>query len=287
MARPLTVSLARRLFRELGAPLRDPGPLVVGGARELAAVLRRELARDAKPGAVRHDDSPEGAALLVYVLGGEPTEEDRRALRRARKSRVPIVAVVAGPAPDDLSLPFVLATDIVRVGAGEGFPIDTIARTAARLLGDEAAPLASRLPVLRGPVSEQIVRSFSRKNALVAAVVFVPGADLPALTVNQIRMLMRLGRVHGREGGNELIREAAVTVGAGLGLRALARSLLDVVPVAGWAVKSAVAYTGTRALGEAAVWRFADEVEIERAPGGDGDAPGPTPPPAGASPGGP
>jgi uncharacterized protein (DUF697 family) len=273
MARPIGISLLRKLVRELNAPLHDPGPLVVGGARELAAVLRRQLARDARPGAVRQDDAPEGAALLVYVLGGEPTEEDEKAIRRARKSRVPIVAVVAGPAPDDLSIPFVLATDIVRVGAGEGFPIDAIARTAARLLGDEAAPLASRLPVLRGPVSEQIVRSFSRKNAVIAAVVFVPGADLPALSVNQIRMLTRLGKVHGREGGNELIREAAVTVGAGLGFRALARSLLDFVPVGGWAVKSAVAYSGTRALGEAAVWRLADDVELERTPGGDVDGP--------------
>lgn len=287
MARPIGISLIRRLAKELNTPLRDPGPLVVGGARELAAVLRRELARGAKPGAVRHDDSPEGAALLVYVLGGEPTDEDEKALRRARKARAPIVAVVAGQAPDDLSLPFVLATDIIRVSAGEGFPIDEIARTAARLLGNEAAPLASRLPVLRGPVSEQIVRSFSRKNAVIAAVVFVPGADLPALSVNQIRMLTRLGKVHGRDGGNELLREAAVTVGAGLGFRALARSLLDFVPVAGWAVKSAVAYTGTRALGEAAVWRLADDVEVEGTPGGDDGAPGPTPPPAGASPGGP
>jgi uncharacterized protein (DUF697 family) len=43
------------------------------------------------------------------------------------------------------------------------------------------------------------------------------------------------------------------TVGAGLGFRALARELLDLVPVAGWAVKGLVAYTGTRALGEATV----------------------------------
>ena len=68
-------------------------PLVVGGARELAAVLRRELARGAKPGAVRTDDAPEGAAVLVYVLGHEPTPDDVAALSRARRARVPIVAL--------------------------------------------------------------------------------------------------------------------------------------------------------------------------------------------------
>ncbi len=125
--------------------------------------------------------------------------------------------------------------------------------------------------MLRGPVSEQIVRSFSRKNAIVAAVVFIPGADLPALTVNQIRMLVRLGHVHGRGTGRDLLPEAVITVGAGLGLRTVARQLLDFVPVGGWAVKSAVAYTGTRALGEAAVWRLGNDVDVDRSPGGQGD----------------
>jgi len=271
MARPVSFGLLHRLVQELSASPHDPRPLVVGGARELAAVLRRELARDATPGAVRQDDAPEGAAVLVYVLGREPTPEDEQALRRARKARIPIIAVVAGPASDELSLPFVFANDIVRVGAGEGFPIGAIAAKIADRLQENAASLAARVPVLRGPVSEQIVRSFSRKNAVLAAVVFIPGADLPALTVNQIRMLVRLGHVHGRGTGRDLLPEAALTVGAGLGFRTLARQLLDVVPVAGWAVKSAVAYSGTRALGEAALWRFADDLEAERSPGGHGD----------------
>ena len=46
-------------------------------------------------------------------------------------------------------------------------------------------------------------------------------------------------------------------VGAGFGMRAVARELLDLVPVAGWAVKGAIAYTGTKAVGEAAVRYFA------------------------------
>ena len=73
-------------------------PLVVGGARELAAVLRRELGKDAKPGGVRAGDEPRGAAVFVYVLGEAPTAEDERALKRARRARVPIVAVAAGAA---------------------------------------------------------------------------------------------------------------------------------------------------------------------------------------------
>ncbi len=86
---PLPVSLGalRSLVKELQVSARDEKPLAVGGARELAAVLRRELGRDAKSGAVRHDDEPRGAAVYVYVLGHEPTEEDEQALKRARRGR--------------------------------------------------------------------------------------------------------------------------------------------------------------------------------------------------------
>ena len=54
----------------------------------------------------------------------------------------------------------------------------------------------------------------------------------------------------------ERVPELALSVGAGFGFRALARELLQFVPFAGWAVKAGVAYTGTRALGEAATRRF-------------------------------
>ena len=45
-------------------------------------------------------------------------------------------------------------------------------------------------------------------------------------------------------------------VGAGFGFRAVARELLDFVPVAGWALKASVAFAGTKAIGEAAVRYF-------------------------------
>ena len=46
-------------------------------------------------------------------------------------------------------------------------------------------------------------------------------------------------------------------LGAGFGMRTVARELLDFIPVAGWAVKGGVAYGGTRALGLAADEYFA------------------------------
>ncbi len=257
MALPVGLGAMRGLLKEIRASASSEPTLVVGGARELAEVLRRELARGAQPGAIRADDSPEGAAVLVYVLGRDPGEADEEALKRARRARTPVVAVVVGPVSEDVSIPYVFATDVVRVPAGAGFPLEGIARVVASRLGEEGAALAARAPVLRDAVCAELIASFSRRNGILGAAVFVPGADLPLLTLNQLRLVLRIAQAHGEEVGQERLPDLAATLGAGFGLRAAARELLDLVPVAGWALKGAVAYAGTRAVGEAAVKRFA------------------------------
>jgi uncharacterized protein (DUF697 family) len=106
--------------------------------------------------------------------------------------------------------------------------------------------------VLRGAVADQLIRTFSRKSGIVGAAVFVPGADLPVIALHQLRLVLRLCQAHGLDPDpRERSPELVATLGAALGLRALARQALDLVPFAGWAVKGAVAYAGTRALGEA------------------------------------
>jgi uncharacterized protein (DUF697 family) len=251
MAFPVRVAALRALLKEISVSSGDEKPLVVGGARELANVLRRELGRDAKPGAVRAGDDPRGGAAYVHVLGAA---DDEPALKHARRARVPIVAV-AGEEVD--AVPFVLATDVVRVTAGEGFPIDEITEAIARRLGEDGAPLAGRVPALRRAVADALVRSFARKNGVVGAAVFVPGADMPILALNEVRLVLRLHQAYGLEvDPRERLPELAATMGASFGLRAVARELLDLVPFAGWALKGTVAYAGTRALGEAAVRRL-------------------------------
>jgi uncharacterized protein (DUF697 family) len=242
---PISLGALRKLSKELVDTERRP--VVLGGAQELARVLERELVRGGDAAAVRIGD-PKGAAVYVHI------GEDEGALRAARRARVPIVAVVSS----DATPPYVYATDVVRIGPGERMSVDAVADAIAARLGEEGAPLAARLPVLRGPVCDRIIVSFARKNGIVGAAVFVPGADLPVLALNQVRMLLRLEQAYGLDPDlRGRLPEILATVGAGLGLRAAARELLDFVPVAGWAVKGGIAYAGTRAVGEAAVRRLA------------------------------
>ena len=243
------------LLRELRIAAEDEGPLVVEGPPALAEALRRELSRGAAPGAVR-GGSPEGADAFVCVLAGQVTEQEEERLKLAHRKGVPTVAVLAGPglAP---RVPYVLASDVVRVPAGSGFPVDEIARVVANRLGERGTSLAARVPALRQAVCEELIETFSRRTAIIGAAVFVPGADFPVITLAQMRMVLRIAAAHGVKVDQQRLPEILGVLAGGYAFRGLARRLLGVVPVAGFAVCAAVAYAGTRALGEAAVRYFA------------------------------
>jgi uncharacterized protein (DUF697 family) len=249
--RPLTLL---SLVREVRAGAGDRRPLVVTGA--LAGELASRLAAGAEPGAVRAGGPAEQAALVVHVLAGRPGEEDERALRAAHRARVPVVAVQTEPGAVH-DVPWVLATDVVSCAPGAGFPVETILRVVARKLGENGAALAARMPPLRKPLCEELVASFARRNALVGAAVFVPGADFPIMTLNQARLVLRLAAAHGLQADEARLVEVAGVVGYGLAARTVARRVLGLVPVAGWAVRAAFGYAATRALGEAAICLFA------------------------------
>jgi uncharacterized protein (DUF697 family) len=250
---PVSARAIGRLLKDIEAA-RGDHVLAVGGASELAPELRQQFLRGrAEPDAVRLG-GPEGADAYVHVLAGAPDREDVELLRRARRARAPVVAVVRGTSESSAAIPYVLATDVVWVAAGEVFPLETIARVLAARLGEHGAPLAARVPLLHGPVCERLLESFSRRNGLVAG---IGRAGLPVLALNELRLVIRLAQAYGADGIGERVPELVATLGAGLGLRALARELLERVPGGGWAVRCGVAYGGTRGLGEAVRLRFA------------------------------
>jgi uncharacterized protein (DUF697 family) len=260
MAKKLSPWVVWSLVKEVRTAAEETRPLVVSGP--LAAQLEKELSRAAAPGAARVGGRPDDAAVLVRVLGGAPTEEDEQELRAAKRAGVPVVVVQTGT--EEFDVPYVLATDVVMCSPGSGFPIDEIARAVAERLGEAGTGLAAKLPVLREPLSQVLIEKFSRRNGLIGAAFFVPGADFAVLTLNQIRLVLRLAAAHGVEIDQQRLPEVLATIGAAFGFRAVARRLLGAIPVAGWVVKGGIAYAGTRALGEAAHRYFAAQEDVVR-----------------------
>jgi uncharacterized protein (DUF697 family) len=241
------------LVRELRTAARDSKPLQVSGV--LAEQLAKELRADGQASLVRVGGDPADASVLVLVLAGEAGEEDRELLRAANRARTPIVAVQTGR-DADLDVPYVLATDVVACPPGSGFPVPEIAAAVAGVLGEDGTGLAAKLPVLREPVCRALISSFARRNGVLAAAIFMPGADFPVLTTNQLRLVLRIAAAHGQEIDAQRAPEVLATIGNGLAFRRIAHRTLAAVPVAGWALQGAVAYAGTRTVGEAALRWF-------------------------------
>ena len=122
---------------------------------------------------------------------------------------------------------------------------------------DHKLALASAFPFMRKPAAIDIVRSTSMQNAVIGAVVIIPGANMPVMTLNQAKMILQIAAVYEQQIGPARIKELAAVVGGGFALRALARQIVGIVPVLGWAVKGAIGYSGTIAMGYAAIEYFA------------------------------
>lgn len=287
MALPLKPMAAFALLREFKAISQESPTLAVAGAEALAATLRRELVRGGDPTAVVA--GWQGAAGLVWVQAGPLSEADRAELQAANAGKVPIVAVVvAGDAAAsgtaratatavsaELRLPYVLATDHVPVGPGEAFPVGEIARALGRRVGERSSGLAARLPALREGICESLVKNAAKRNAMVGSAIPVPGADLPLLALTQVRLVLRIAHAHGEPVDTKRLPELLGVVVGGVGLRGIARQFAGSIGP-GWLVKGAIAYGGTRAIGEAAI-RYFDRRAPDPAESGP-VAPGSVPP---------
>lgn len=261
---PLNPTAVLGVVKELRVTDADLRPLLLGGAPERAKEIHDALGKGAEPGAIRILAAPtaydfEGANVLVYAVDGAvPGEEDEKAFQLASRKGVEIVCVVFGASAEDPpTIPYVLDSDVIPVPPGAPLPLESIAERAADRAGDSSHHLAARVPVLREAVVQEIIKRFAVQNGVLGVAIFIPGADFPVLTLNQIRMVLRIASAHGERLDRERAFEVLSVIAAGLGFRTVARQLVGLVPGLGWAVKGGVAYAATLALGEAADAYFA------------------------------
>jgi uncharacterized protein (DUF697 family) len=228
------------------------------GGERAAAVLRM-LAPGALPGSRKE---LRDCSLVVFVAraGRDAPEALRAPVGAVREADVPLLLVLLDAASVDAGVwvasDVFFAQEVAVLRPGEALRDSEVARSIAGLARDGAVPLAARLPALRPAVVDRIIAVASRQNGVIGAVVFIPGADMPVMTVNQVRMVLQIAAAYDERVGLERAIEILSIVGIGYGFRTVARQALSYVPGPGWMIKGGFGYAATTALGKAAVRYF-------------------------------
>lgn len=205
---------------------------------------------------------------VVFFLGrrGDASGADLELLRGLN---LPIFAITV----DDQATPAGPAAPPAR-GSFAEYTVPAIARDALRgrvfphaiecCKGVEIA-VGRRLPVLRETVGAKLTRDAANnalKVALASAAVdhipilglvlgaFASAGDMVAITGIQMMLLLHIEATYGRDPDVQRMWQLLPVVGGGFGWRMLARELSGFIPVAGIAIKGAIAYAGTIVVGE-------------------------------------
>jgi uncharacterized protein (DUF697 family) len=197
----------------------------------------------------------DASADVVIALAG-PRGTVAPSLARARERAIPAVAVGLDEDRDQLAsrlshpvLDCVADTDVDRM-------TDKLGHWLADRVPGKRVALAANFAFVRRAVAEEAVKATSFQNAVIGGVVIIPGADLPLMTANQAKMVMQIAAVYGEPLGAERVKEIASVVGGAFVLRAVARQFVGLVPGFGWAIKAGIGYSGTLAMGYAAIEYF-------------------------------
>ena len=258
----LNASAVYKVAKQVRASVGVPARLVVAGAGPWASALVTTIGGGAqsRPSGLIVADAESLSVLrkddVVVAAAGDAGTDLSATVAAARRARCGLV--VALPVGDASAVAVArrvgaYADELVEVDPRSAEGGARLLEVVARVAGPRGPALAGDLPALRPAVVRSLVRRVAAQNAAVGAVVFLPGADMPAMTLNQLRMVLQIGVAYGENVGPERVPEVLTVMAAALGLRTAARQALGIVPVGGWALKGAVGYAGTLALGEAAV----------------------------------
>ena len=214
------------------------------GLRNLYKVFNetRKAAREQATLAVTGDSAQ--AEEVAALLGAQRSAKGADIVLAVSGSS----ATISGKAVDD--------PGEIPLPADGGAVLEELTHRIARSLDEDyLVPLAKGYPPLRRAACEEVVRHNARQNALVGLLP-IPGADMPVMTANQARMVLKLAAAYGEELSMERARELFGVLAAGFGLRALSRQVVKVVPVGGWVAAAAIGYAGTLAMGRSTMLYF-------------------------------
>ena len=214
------------------------------------------------------------AKAIIYVA--RPTDRGSLALERLAALKLPVLVLIVDPEATAPSGP----VQAPGPGGVEEYVVDRLAPETLRgrflphlidcCKGIEVA-VGRRLPALRETVAAKLTRdaaSSALKIAAASAVVdhvpvlgivlgaVVSAGDMVAITGIQMMLMLHIEAAYGRDPDVQRLWQLLPVIGGGFGWRSLARELSGFIPVAGIAIKGAIAYAGTIVVGEGVTFYY-------------------------------
>ncbi|HTU71633.1 MAG TPA: hypothetical protein VMF11_15125 [Candidatus Baltobacteraceae bacterium] len=263
------------------AHVRKPFRFLLCGDPALIAQMRTLLLSG-------HDDDsvpPDAAACIETITPNAPlitnasevraviflgqTGDRGASLETLRTLKVPILALYVDPqgvpyGPVNAPAPGTVGEYIVPAISKEPLRARVFVHLVEASKGVEIA-VGRRLPPLRETVAAKLTRDAANnalKVALASALVdhipvvgvvlgaFASAGDMVAITGFQMMLLLHIEATYGKDPDVQRMWKLLPVIGGGFGWRTLARELVGFVPVAGVAIKGAIAYAGTIVVGE-------------------------------------
>lgn len=253
------VKTGRRLARAQESEVRvvglvqDPADRLALGSL-LAAHTDGKAATVKAFGACSHEEVAQ-SDLVLAVVRDPAASEVVDGIGRVAQRRRHLLVVVPGASERDrdslASLLGIRANQVVPSPAGELLPGEA-AQKAVKMAGDRSLALTAAFPAFRAAAVADVISATAWQNAAVATVLGVPGADMPVLTANQVKMVLKIAAIYGEHISFERAKEVLAVIAGGLVFRTVARQALGLLPGPGWLIKGGVALSGTLAIGKAA-----------------------------------
>lgn len=189
---------------------------------------------------------PDTDLVLVLTCGSEGLRERVQAL-------VVAGAPVCVLCESSVEVPFI-DRDTPLLGAicstDAGKLLDDLSRWVLERT-EKGTAFAANFEFMRQAQANRVAANAALTNMATGALVFVPGADFPVMTLAQLAMMLQLSAAYGLKPSPERAYEAAGVVAGGLALRQAARVVGRVAPRTAFISKALIAGLGTYAMGMA------------------------------------
>lgn len=259
---PVSLSKAADAWREVSATVDQSAGLTLAGDADLVGLAQDKFSTGGMVPATWLGSLSEISGLasgpgeiMVVLVGAHQETEALEAIRRADLKGGVVLAVDEGSEANGVAAhPWKTCVRLSFSDTPAGWR--QLFAACVNLAGDRSVALSRRHPVMRDLAAQRVIRRTAAQNALIGLIFMLPGADMPAMTLNQIKMMLQLSAIYGEKINVDRAIELLGIVALGLGFRGIARRFVSLVPGFGWIYKALIGYTGTTAVGVGAVKYF-------------------------------